>query len=671
MSSAVKSKIGKLKAFGLEHLWQVAFLFPSRWEDFRNRYLALENMSGVEDGSWVVFECIFPYAPQLSWKTKQPILKFYAKDRNGEEVGCSAFGDTRELKKVIEKHSCSPCFLKAKVSFLDNNRMWLSAPEIIPRMWIDRCRPVYPGKTRVINPDTVRVRVFENLKQSIPIASQWLTNTLQFYGDKNALERFCNLPEGMSLEQLIYCAHFPNTPEQGERAHKSLMRLACLGVIKEIQKSKCGETAPVIHTLGFAMSRAYQLQENAGFILNDDQIAAIDDISNDLASPNTGKRLLSGDVGSGKTAVYGTAAAGLADCGGRSVIILPNTNLSVQVFQEMSTWWPDLPIRLVTGDQVVGPEDAPITLGTTALLFDNIEKAKDRPELLVVDEQQKFSREQREQLMGPTTRLLEATATPIPRSFALLKYGAVKVSKIPARKGRDLYTFLWTEHNKRELFHEVKRTLSRGEQVAVIYSQKEETEGTQLQTLEEGFALWSKAFPGDVVCAHGGNKEQAQESLEMMKSNQAKILVATTVIEVGITIPKLHHEIIVHPERHGLVTLHQLRGRLARLGGVGRCDLYLPKQVSDKTMERLQVFCSTTDGFKLADMDMRLRGMGDLSVKSENQSGADETFMFGKNLDVSILNEVLEEMSLPDDRKQSPSEKHKATSFTAEMAPCC
>ncbi len=646
-----EKKLGRLKSFGLAYPWQVAFLLPNGWEDLRKSYPSFVEMQNANEGEHGIIQCVVAGKPSVSWKSKQPMLKFYLRDRHGNEVGCNAFGDTREFEKELMAHMTTPCHFRGRISKLDGHKLWLSDPEIITEGWVGKVRPIYPGKTRVISPKTVRDRVFSLLQHSIPTAAQWLVRTLEFYGDRRTLEQFCGLPDNVSLAKLIYYCHLPINPEHGQRAHDKLMRLACLGVLREVQENKYGGAAPSIDTYGASVYRSKELEQKAGWRLNQEQNLAICEIAEDLASLISAKRLLSGDVGSGKTAVYGTAAAGLADSGGRSVIILPNTNLSQQIFAEMSEWWTDIPMRLVTAQGDIGPQDAAITLGTTALLFDDIEKQKDRPDLLVIDEQQKFSREQRERIMGPATRLLEVSATPIPRSFALLKYGALKVSKLPARAGRELPTRLWAHQDRAELFTRVKDTLAKGQQVLVVYPQKEETESEnqsgapKLQDLKTAVALWSKVFPGQVVCAHGGDKDQAQESLRKMKANESKILLATTVIECGITIPNLHHEVIVHPDRLGLVTLHQLRGRLARMGGVGLCDLYTPNPIKEKTLNRLQIFCSTVDGFKLAELDLKLRGMGDLSTDSELQSGADQTFMFGKNLDMSIMSEVLEEVA--------------------------
>jgi ATP-dependent DNA helicase RecG len=146
--------------------------------------------------------------------------------------------------------------------------------------------------------------------------------------------------------------------------------------------------------------------------------------------------------------------------------------------------------------------------------------------------------------------------------------------------------------------------------------------------------------------------EEKKSALADMSSGAASILVATTVVEVGITIPRLRRCIVVHPDRHGLTTLHQLRGRLARHGGEGWFDLYLPNKVKDETMARLQVLVETTDGFAVAEHDMRLRGVGDMSRDSNRQSGADETFLFGRPVSIDALDEVMGMMSVNTTGKQ-------------------
>ena len=372
---------------------------------------------------------------------------------------------------------------------------------------------------------------------------------------------------------------------------------------------------------------------------------AIADILEDLSSPIPMRRILSGDVGTGKTAVFCTAAAAVIDGGGRAVVLLPNETLSAQIARDLRLWWPDLPIELVIGASPDADTTKPLLVGTTALLHRKIAP----PDLMIVDEQQKASREQRERLVGPNTHLLEVTATCIPRTQALVRYGITRVSKLTREHTpKRIETRLWTVDNWQELFGTVQNTLNLGDQVLLVYPLREKSDPkedgtrTEMRSAAEIFEKWQGLFPGKVSLIHGGMDEaEKRASMQAMLDNTTQVMVATTVVECGINLPGLRHVIVVSPERHGLTTLHQIRGRLARTGGYGRFDLYLPYPVKDQTMKRLEVLVKTRDGFAIAEADMRLRGAGDLSAESSRQSGADESFLFGRGVSIDALDAAM------------------------------
>jgi ATP-dependent DNA helicase RecG len=167
----------------------------------------------------------------------------------------------------------------------------------------------------------------------------------------------------------------------------------------------------------------------------------------------------------------------------------------------------------------------------------------------------------------------------------------------------------------------------------------------ELKSAAEVFDKWEKLFPGRARLIHGQMTAADKESaLADMRSGAAAVLIATTVIEVGMNLPLLRRVVVIHPERFGVSTLHQIRGRVARHGGVGYCDLFLPNPVKETTMERLRILERTQDGFTVAEHDMRLRGVGDLSRISSRQSGADLTFFFGRPVSVEALDAVMIKM---------------------------
>lgn len=576
----------------------------------------------------------------------------YLADEQNRKVGFTVFGDSRKFREELLANRDRVAMLGTLEVFKD--RLWLKSPELVPLNWLGHYRPKYPGKTGVIGPELVRDRVLGHLRSAIPVAARFLAHSLAEFGPPARLAELAGLP-GWPLETILLQAHAPKSLELGRKAQHALEVLAAYGVILRAKGSQrlTGTGSPVV--VGPWEKRAAGIS----FRLTEEQRQAIIDIITDLAAARPMRRILSGDVGTGKTAVYGTVCAALVDAGRRAVVLLPNESLAAQVAREFRSWWPDLPIGLVTGStsDTDAELDQPLLVGTTALLHRRLPE----PDLMVVDEQQKFSREQREQLVGNDTNLLEVTATCIPRSQALVRYGVVQVSKLTIpHTPKTIHTRIWFRDQWPELFGRVKKTLADGDQVLLVYPLREKGEENEeddrengprrntppLRSAEEVYQKWARLYPGRVRWVHGQMSDTDKEdALKALRDGQADILVATTVVEVGINLPKLRRIVIVHPERHGLTTLHQLRGRVARTGGEGWCDLFLPNHVKEKTMERLRVMEQTTDGFKVAEMDMRLRGVGDLSQNSSKQSGSDDTFLFGRQVRLDILDEVMERLS--------------------------
>lgn len=226
----------------------------------------------------------------------------------------------------------------------------------------------------------------------------------------------------------------------------------------------------------------------------------------------------------------------------------------------------------------------------------------------------------------------------------MIRYGALNVSKLEhCHVKKDVHTKVWRHDEKQELFERVKSSIANNSKILVIYPKREgEQDEGKLPSAEQAFNAWNKVFPGKVRLAHGGlDGEENKHAIDDMSDGRAQILISTTVVEVGINIPGLRHAVVVHAERFGLTTLHQIRGRLSRDGGSGLFDLYLPVSVKDGVFKRLSVLEKTSDGFKVSEMDMRLRGFGDLSDSSSKQSGSDDTFLIGRAISIEAMDEAL------------------------------
>lgn len=638
MGAARKEKdvLGRLKSFGLSAPWQVALLLPHRWDDFRTVHT---NFAALPVGERILIEAHLPTAPTFGGRGV-PKLSGRLVDRFGNAIGMSVFGDTRELQDRLKPGG--PYLLHGIVKEF-NGRLFFNDVAIMEPHWAGRLRPVYPGKTRVITPDTVRDRVIDLLGEAIPVAAKWLTGELRELGDEGALCDMAGCP-GWTVEDILWTAHLPMSPEEGAQGQRALEFFAAIAAVRGAWSNKAavGRTRVLRVSRHTVAPRAKAL----GFALTDEQRRAIAEICDDLGSATPMRRLLSGDVGTGKTAVYACGAAAVADAGGRVAILAPNMPLAEQVANEIKGWWPDLRVQLVTAEEGNNVDLAkiPILVGTTALLH----KRLPHFDLVIVDEQQKFSREQRERLLGPDGHLLEATATCIPRSAALARYGVLKVSQLTkCFVEKNIITTIWDRDTRAQLFREIETTIAAGAQALIVYPLREgDPESESLRRSAAGaVTMWENKFPGRVRLLHGEmDDEEKARVLADMKAERASVLIATTVVEVGITIPNLRRAVVIQCDRFGLVTLHQIRGRVARHGGTGYFDLFLPRDVKPETRKRMEVLTETNNGFEVAERDLLLRGAGNLRSDSDRQSGADESFLFGRPISIEMLDAVAERL---------------------------
>lgn len=643
--ASYRKRLGRLTALGLEEPWQAALLLPNGWDDFRNVVsdYRLVGSSGLREGDRVVIVGALKNEPIARFDGTAPRLVGNLQDASGRRIGWTVFGDTRALAERLRQVSTGEVVVAGRLTHFHG--WWLRECEFISPEWAGRLRPRYIGKARVIGPATVRERVLALLPTAVPIAAEWLIDSLCEHGDERTLLEIVGAPTE-ALTDLIWKAHLPNSEEEGVTAQGAMERMAALGAVDRARQHVSIAHRARWRTPVDWSPRARQLP----FTLTTDQTKATIEIVNDLAGERAMHRVLAGDVGTGKTVVYGLAACSCVDGGGRVAVLLPNQALADQVARECATWWPDLHAVLVTGGRVdTAMTEARFIIGTTALLHRHTGEF----DLLIVDEQHKFSRAQRDQLRTRGAHLLEVSATCIPRSQALIEYGVVAVSRLRnSAVQKQLRTRLWRLEERPGLFAEVQATVATGHQVLVVYPRRDgdaehaceaaDEARCSLPSVEEAFAPWERHFPGQVRLAHGGMSDEAiADAINSLRVGQASILVATTVVEVGINLPALRRVVIIHPERYGITTLHQLRGRVARSGGVGYCDLYLAGAVSDKSLQRLSVLLETTDGFEIAVNDLTLRGFGDLAPGSDRQHGADQSFLFGRPVRPKIVEQIL------------------------------
>lgn len=442
----------------------------------------------------------------------------------------------------------------------------------------------------------------------------------------------------MSYDDAVRNIHYPSSPEALRHAQLRLkfeelfyVQLNILRYVKDRQLRYRGIMFSTIgeHFNGFFFN-------HLPFELTNAQKRVIKEIRADMKSGRQMNRLLQGDVGSGKTLVALMVALIAIDNGYQVCIMAPTEILAEQHLDTLREFLGDLPIRveLLTGT-VKGKKrtavleglvrgEIHILVGTHAVIEDNVLFHK--LGLVVIDEQHRFGVAQRAKLWMKNSvppHVLVMTATPIPRTLAMTLYGDLDVSVIdelpPGRK--PIRTVQMFDAHRPRIYQLMNRELQLGRQIYIVYPLIKETEKMDLKDLEAGFEEISKAFPGYKVSKVHGKMKPADKDAEMQRfaNHETHILVSTTVIEVGVNVPNASVMIIENAERFGLSQLHQLRGRVGRGADQSYCVLVTKFEIGETTRKRIQVMVDTTDGFEIAEQDLKLRGPGDL--EGTQQSG--------------------------------------------------
>ena len=432
---------------------------------------------------------------------------------------------------------------------------------------------------------------------------------------------------------------------------------------------------------------------NLPFKLTEAQKRVIREIRIDMGSGIQMNRLLQGDVGSGKTLVALMSMLISVDNGFQACLMAPTEILAIQHYETIKEllFGLDVRVELLTGStkkserDVILPDlangDVQLIIGTHALLEDTV--IFNSLGFAVIDEQHRFGVAQRAKLWVKSItppHILVMTATPIPRTLAMTLYGDLEVSVIDELPpGRKPITTSHQFDNKRAyLNNHIKGELEKGRQVYFVYPLIEESEKIDLKNLEQGYEQVSNDFPDyDVVQVHGKMRPSEKEAqMAKFAAGEAQIMVATTVIEVGVNVPNASVMVIENAERFGLSQLHQLRGRVGRGADQSYCILVTSYKLSEITRKRLEIMVETNDGFEIAEADLQLRGPGDLEGTQQSGVALDlkiaDLAKDGQILQLarSVASEVIEK----DKEKNSPENKelwaeiHKLRSLNKNWA---
>ena len=442
----------------------------------------------------------------------------------------------------------------------------------------------------------------------------------------------------MPYDDAVRNIHYPSSPEALRHAQLRLkfeeLFYVQLNILRYVKDRQLRYRGIMFNTIGEHFNGFYF--NHLPFELTNAQKRVIREIRADMKSGRQMNRLLQGDVGSGKTLVALMVSLIAIDNGCQACIMAPTEILAEQHLATLRAFLGDLPVKveLLTGS-VKGKKrtavleglvrgDIHILVGTHAVIEDNV--LFNKLGLVVIDEQHRFGVAQRAKLWMKNNvppHVLVMTATPIPRTLAMTLYGDLDVSIIdelpPGRKPiRTVHMF---DAHRPRIYQLMHRELQLGRQIYIVYPLIKETEKLDLKDLEAGFEEIQKAFPTYKVSKVHGKMKPADKDAEMQRfaNHETHILVSTTVIEVGVNVPNASVMIIENAERFGLSQLHQLRGRVGRGADQSYCVLVTKFEIGETTRKRIQVMVDTTDGFEIAEQDLKLRGPGDL--EGTQQSG--------------------------------------------------
>ncbi len=442
----------------------------------------------------------------------------------------------------------------------------------------------------------------------------------------------------MSLDEALRNIHFPHTPESLRQAQYRLkfeelfyVQLNILRYAKDRARKYNGFIFSQVGDIFNTFYRHY-----LPFELTGAQKRVIKEIRRDMGSGRQMNRLLQGDVGSGKTLVALMSMLIALDNGYQTCLMAPTEILASQHYDTIRKLLGSMPVKveLLTGSVKGKKREAilrSLTLGETHILIGTHAVLEDTVcfsslGMVVIDEQHRFGVAQRAKLWNKNTRpphVLVMTATPIPRTLAMTLYGDLDVSVIdelpPGRK--PIQTIHQFDNRRASLYASIRKQIQEGRQVYIVYPLIQESEKMDIKNLEEGYEHICAEFPEYKVSKVHGKMRPADKEAEMQRfvTGETQIMVATTVIEVGVNVPNASVMVIENAERFGLSQLHQLRGRVGRGADQSYCILVTGYKLSEDTRKRIQIMVDSNDGFEIAEADLKLRGPGDL--EGTQQSG--------------------------------------------------
>ena len=619
----------KYKKLGIETVEDLLLYFPFRYEDFKSK-----NVLDLEDGEKAVVSGIVATPANVQYYGyKRNRLRFTIKQ--GELVLAVSFFNQPYLADKIELGQTVAVFGK-----WDKAKGALTGMKLLAQVE-DDLQPVYRLSQGVSQSALVKV-----IKTAFEVGLDQLLeeNLPQILMDKYHL---------LSRRQAVRAMHFPKDLEEYKQAlrrvkfEELLFFQLQLQVLKEENRS-VGQGI----VLDWDKKKLKALQAKLPFTLTEAQERSLNEILADMRSPYHMNRLLQGDVGSGKTVVAGLAMYAAVTAGKRAALMVPTEILAEQHLQSLTSLFPSLRILLLTGSlkaaerrerlELIQTGQVDLIVGTHALIQEGVHFHD--LGLVIIDEQHRFGVAQRRILRekGQNPDVLMMTATPIPRTLAITAFGDMDVSiidQMPA--GRKEIITRWVKHQQLNLVLDwLVKEIQKGSQAYVISPLIEESEALDLKN---AIALEKEliAYFGDrarIALLHGKMKGEEKEAIMLaFKQGEIDLLVSTTVIEVGVNVPNATVMIIMDADRFGLSQLHQLRGRVGR-GDKQSYAVLVANPKTESGKRRMKIMTETTNGFVLAEEDLKLRGSGE--IFGTRQSGIPEFQVANLIEDYPILEEA-------------------------------
>lgn len=717
MSDGVsKAFISKLSHIGVGSLPELLLYLPTKYQDYRKPAPGI--MSGMNTGEKIYLKLRLENPPIIDSGARPARVKLRLTDGMvsanamvfGGAYAWGAFkgGDYVHVTCKVEEYNGWPS---------------LKSLELLPMRDQSRIAPAYRGKEKVLSPNLVAENISILLRDNVEETVSFILSKLG--ATEEQIIKYA-APDFESLADVLRALHRPKSMEEVSLANDSVRRINAYQALM-LSLGADGRPASDRSIIHYTVDDIKNNLKGIPFNLTKDQKRAIWDITKDLNEPIPMDRLVSGDVGCGKTVSYSVPAVCSHLAGKRVVVMMPNTLLAKQVADEIESSFPNANVELLVGGakRKKGPfEGNPIIVGTTAILWwmKTLER-KHEIDLLIIDEQQKLGGKQRAALISKHTNILEATATAIPRTTALMKYGTKSVSYIeecPVDKTID--PIVVGAERKKEVFDELVSIVKEGYQVAILYpirkresgfyqvtlenhddasaviqelqamsaelvvslQQDEDTvirfkssgpvhrkvkrwnksmdnvsnleevgdpddESVCKKNVEEAAQNWEKLFPGQVVMLHGGlSTEEKMAAINRAKSPECKIIITSSVIEVGLTMPSLRGLLVIDADKYGASTLHQFRGRLARHGGYGKFFMMVDRLLSEieqKSLDRLNLLVKFKKGSQIAENDMLSRGFGDVSKSGTKQAGYVEGIFPGMKMTPQDIDFLMKKMA--------------------------